>query len=97
MRKCLNYFFFFYIDHQQYSCLTYHINIICKNSYFWFHVLFLQDKIVISQNDLLTDDAELKRLPYRSGKKKGGNASYIQIKLHVCFYKTQHLSQSFNC
>lgn len=31
---------------------------------------------MISQNDLLTDDDELKRLPYRSGKKRGGYKLY---------------------
>lgn len=36
---------------------------------------------MISQNELLTDDDELKRLPYRSGEKKG-NICKIQ---NVCF------------
>lgn len=70
-----------------------HINSISTDNYFWLHILLLQDKIVISQNELLTDDDELKRLPYRSGKEKG---IYVKSKLHQMPVFTQP-SIFYNC
>lgn len=48
---------------------------------------------MISQNELLTDDDELKRLPYRSGKEKG---IYVKSKLHQMPVFTQP-SIFYNC
>ncbi|XP_058706173.1 mucin-6 [Poecile atricapillus] len=44
-----------------------------------------KDKIVISQNDLLTDDDELKRLPYRSGDITVFRQSSMYIQMHTNF------------
>uniref|UniRef100_A0A8C3TVE8 Mucin 6, oligomeric mucus/gel-forming n=1 Tax=Catharus ustulatus TaxID=91951 RepID=A0A8C3TVE8_CATUS len=44
-----------------------------------------KDKIVISQNDLLTDDAELKRLPYRSGDITVFRQSSMYVQMHTNF------------
>ncbi|GAB0190063.1 mucin-6 [Grus japonensis] len=43
------------------------------------------DKIVISQNELLTDDDELKRLPYRSGDITIFRQSSIYIQMYTTF------------
>lgn len=45
---------------------------------------------MISQNELLTDDDELKRLPYRSGKKKG---IYVKSKMSVLHNPASFLLQ----
>ncbi|NWU87480.1 MUC6 protein, partial [Onychorhynchus coronatus] len=47
--------------------------------------LSTKDKIVISQNDLLTDDDELKRLPYRSGDITVFRQSSMYIQMHTTF------------
>ncbi|NXI26978.1 MUC6 protein, partial [Sterrhoptilus dennistouni] len=44
-----------------------------------------KDKIVISQNDLLTDDDELKRLPYRSGGITVFRQSSMFVQMHTNF------------
>ncbi|XP_031969067.1 mucin-6, partial [Corvus moneduloides] len=44
-----------------------------------------KDKIVISQNDLLTDDDELKRLPYRSGDITVFRQSSMYVQMHTNF------------
>ncbi|XP_050192658.1 mucin-6 [Myiozetetes cayanensis] len=44
-----------------------------------------KDKIVISQNDPLTDDDELKRLPYRSGDITVFRQSSMYIQMHTTF------------
>ncbi|PKK29156.1 mucin 6, oligomeric mucus/gel-forming [Columba livia] len=44
-----------------------------------------KDKIVISQNELLTDDDELKRLPYRSGDITIFRQSSMYIQMHTTF------------
>uniref|UniRef100_A0A8C3P4D9 Mucin 6, oligomeric mucus/gel-forming n=1 Tax=Cyanoderma ruficeps TaxID=181631 RepID=A0A8C3P4D9_9PASS len=44
-----------------------------------------KDKIVISQNDLLTDDDELKRLPYRSGGITVFRQSSMYVQMHTNF------------
>ncbi|XP_039584396.1 mucin-6 [Passer montanus] len=44
-----------------------------------------KDKIVISQNDLLTDDDELKRLPYRSGDITVFRQSSMYVQIHTNF------------
>ncbi|XP_010081989.1 PREDICTED: mucin-6-like [Pterocles gutturalis] len=46
--------------------------------------LSTKDKIVISQNELLTDDDELKRLPYRSG----GITIFKQSSMYIQMYTT---------
>ncbi|XP_076199628.1 mucin-6 [Aptenodytes patagonicus] len=47
--------------------------------------LSTKDKIVISQNELLTDDDELKRLPYRSGDITIFRQSSMYIQMHTTF------------
>ncbi|XP_071415411.1 mucin-6 [Pithys albifrons albifrons] len=47
--------------------------------------LSTKDKIVISQNDLLTDDDELKRLPYRSGDITVFRQSSMYVQMHTTF------------
>uniref|UniRef100_A0A8C6ZZY5 Mucin 6, oligomeric mucus/gel-forming/pseudo n=1 Tax=Nothoprocta perdicaria TaxID=30464 RepID=A0A8C6ZZY5_NOTPE len=47
--------------------------------------LSTKDKIVISQNELLTDDDELKRLPYRSGDITIFKQSSIYIQMYTNF------------
>ncbi|XP_032043931.1 mucin-6 [Aythya fuligula] len=47
--------------------------------------LSTKDKIVISQNELLTDDDELKRLPYRSGDITIFRQSSMFIQIHTVF------------
>ncbi|XP_054667604.1 mucin-6-like, partial [Grus americana] len=47
--------------------------------------LSTKDKIVISQNELLTDDDELKRLPYRSGDITIFRQSSIYIQMYTTF------------
>ncbi|XP_010226109.1 PREDICTED: mucin-6 [Tinamus guttatus] len=47
--------------------------------------LSTKDKIVISQNELLTDDDELKRLPYRSGDITIFKQSSVYIQMHTTF------------
>ncbi|KAM6133311.1 mucin-6 [Phoenicopterus ruber ruber] len=47
--------------------------------------LSAKDKIVISQNELLTDDDELKRLPYRSGDITIFRQSSMYIQMHTTF------------
>ncbi|NXG40751.1 MUC6 protein, partial [Psilopogon haemacephalus] len=44
-----------------------------------------KDKIVISQNELLTDDDELKKLPYRSGDITIFRQSSMYIHMHATF------------
>ncbi|XP_053836671.1 mucin-6 [Vidua macroura] len=44
-----------------------------------------KDKIVISQNDLLTDGDELKRLPYRSGDVTVFRQSSMYVQMHTNF------------
>ncbi|NXL22422.1 MUC6 protein, partial [Setophaga kirtlandii] len=44
-----------------------------------------KDKIVISQNDLLTDDDELKRLPYRSGDITVFRQSSMYVQMNTNF------------
>ncbi|XP_033917199.1 mucin-6 [Melopsittacus undulatus] len=47
--------------------------------------LSTKDKIVISQNELLTDDDELKRLPYRSGDITIFRQSSMYIQMYTTF------------
>ncbi|XP_040414063.1 mucin-6 [Cygnus olor] len=47
--------------------------------------LSTKDRIVISQNELLTDDDELKRLPYRSGDITIFKQSSMFIQIHTVF------------
>ncbi|NXH18596.1 MUC6 protein, partial [Bucco capensis] len=47
--------------------------------------LSTKDKIVMSQNELLTDDDELKRLPYRSGDITIFRQSSMYIQMHTTF------------
>nr|XP_013813145.1 PREDICTED: mucin-6 [Apteryx mantelli mantelli] len=47
--------------------------------------LSTKDKIVISQNELLTDDDELKRLPYRSGDITIFKQSSVYIQMYTTF------------
>ncbi|XP_055670148.1 mucin-6 [Falco peregrinus] len=47
--------------------------------------LSAKDKIVISQNELLTDDDELKRLPYRSGDITIFRQSSMYIQMYTTF------------
>ncbi|XP_050752992.1 mucin-6 [Gymnogyps californianus] len=47
--------------------------------------LSTKDKIVISQNELLTDDDELKRLPYRSGDITIFRQSSMYIQMYTAF------------
>ncbi|XP_010152123.1 PREDICTED: mucin-6, partial [Eurypyga helias] len=47
--------------------------------------LSAKDKIVISQNELLTDDDELKRLPYKSGDITIFRQSSIYIQMYTTF------------